>query len=383
MNWISAWSDSVDALSPDGLYRARMSGANELHMGSPTSGYLEVLRTDTGEVIWSRSGCNPSVVWASDSSALFFPAWTELNMQLLCKLELATRITWQHPNLFTVLELHQHRQGRLYVIDSPSHQPSRYIYADAEVCIHPQREQENFLAAIGYTYAAPKDLAFALATNPSNNFLVQVHKLAYLDWSEPCDELEYKVAQLANLPPYVFAPLHAKLAKKANIEEWLPLLDAFLIRQQKTKLYQIDDGSDSYTIGLVPLARCRALMRSGRYLRLNMKAIPESAYSSFLFVALPFGFFLQLGLGLFVLVMLAYVLNGKYLRYHAQLRCSALAAGLVVGAAFGSAYCLEPVRMAGVWKALLVLTSAFAILAVFFTIMFKLRLRYGLDDVKD
>lgn len=116
---ISPWcTETVRLESPDKSMVAVLSEPSEFAMGAPTSGELKVSNGQSGD------GCNPSMVWSDDSTFLAVPQWFE-RMQRLLILDTTRRKRAFAPDWFLVLELHAFRNGIVYGIDSPIHNPRK------------------------------------------------------------------------------------------------------------------------------------------------------------------------------------------------------------------------------------------------------------------
>lgn len=103
-----------------------MDVAYEIRMGAPTAGTLLITDSaDKGRVLVRVESCNPSVVWAADSSALAAPQWTPDLMQRLCIVSMPTRTVRKLNELYGVLELHAFADGVVHGIDSPIHHPRK------------------------------------------------------------------------------------------------------------------------------------------------------------------------------------------------------------------------------------------------------------------
>jgi hypothetical protein len=124
---ISPWSDAADRASPDGRYRARVAEALEIRMGAPTRGTLVVTDEREGGRACARvEGCNPSLVWSSDSRALAVPQWTREQRQRLCVVSLPSGAVRCLSDDFAVLELHAFAGGVVVGVDSPAWLPTRF-----------------------------------------------------------------------------------------------------------------------------------------------------------------------------------------------------------------------------------------------------------------
>jgi hypothetical protein len=116
---ISPWQQSVELTSPDGELLASIMDAVEIAMGGPTRG---LLRFSNGFTI---EGCNPSIVWSSDSKYLAVPQWAEDRTQKLLVVEPAARRTRVMPGSYRVLRLESFAGGVIRGVDSPIYMPVR------------------------------------------------------------------------------------------------------------------------------------------------------------------------------------------------------------------------------------------------------------------
>jgi len=116
---ISPWQSSVELTSPDGELLASIMDAVEIAMGGPTRG---LLRFSNGFAV---DGCNPSIVWSSDSKYLAVAQWVENRMQKLLVVEPAGRRTRVMPGSYRVLRLESFEGGVIRGVDSPIHMPVR------------------------------------------------------------------------------------------------------------------------------------------------------------------------------------------------------------------------------------------------------------------
>lgn len=116
---ISPWLRSVELTSPDGEFLASIKDAVEIAMGGPTSG---LLRFSNGFTV---GGCNPSIVWSSDSKYLAVPQWAVDRTQQLLVAEPAARRTRMMPGSYRVLRLESFAGGVIRGVDSPIYMPAR------------------------------------------------------------------------------------------------------------------------------------------------------------------------------------------------------------------------------------------------------------------
>jgi hypothetical protein len=114
-------------VSPDGRWTAEIADASEIAMGAPTSG---TLRLSDGRTL---EGCNPSMVWSTDSRFLAVPVWTRDRKQRLCLLEVPNGDARCAARLYRVLELKSFSDGVVEGIDSPIHRPRRVRVAVEEL----------------------------------------------------------------------------------------------------------------------------------------------------------------------------------------------------------------------------------------------------------
>ena len=116
---ISPWQQSIELTSPDGGLLASIMDAVEIAMGGPTRGLLRFSNGFTVE------GCNPSIVWSSDSKYLAVPQWTENRTQNLLVVEPVARWTHVMPGSYRVLRLESFAGGVIRGVDSPIYMPAR------------------------------------------------------------------------------------------------------------------------------------------------------------------------------------------------------------------------------------------------------------------
>lgn len=119
---ISPWADSAQKPSPDGRYIATVDGAVEIAMGAPTSGNLAIMNRALQELLDLKC-CNPSFVWASDSSSLAIPQWNDTMQQVLVIIRLPSFQLVHIPQTFRVLQLHSFHNGIVRGVDSPMFHP--------------------------------------------------------------------------------------------------------------------------------------------------------------------------------------------------------------------------------------------------------------------
>lgn len=137
----SPWADSADLVSPDGRYRAVIADAQEIRMGAPTSGTLEIRENhEGGRVLRRLDGSNPSCVWSDRSDALAVPRWTDGLMQRLLIVPVATRAIRSIPGEYRVLELHAFDAGVVSGVDSPIHMPRAVRVSVDDGAPHSQAE---------------------------------------------------------------------------------------------------------------------------------------------------------------------------------------------------------------------------------------------------
>ena len=60
------WRNTFESTAPDGKLTARILKTNEVSMGNPTIGTLELSNG------FELAGCNPSFIWSDDSKYLVF-----------------------------------------------------------------------------------------------------------------------------------------------------------------------------------------------------------------------------------------------------------------------------------------------------------------------
>jgi tetratricopeptide (TPR) repeat protein len=117
---VSPWSTEANVTSPDGKTTAAIDHAQEIGMGSPTSG---VLRLSNG-LAFER--CNPSLVWSADSAYLAVPQWAPDNMsQRLMIVSVLHKLHRYTPGAYRLLRLESFNNGIVTGIDSPRHMPAR------------------------------------------------------------------------------------------------------------------------------------------------------------------------------------------------------------------------------------------------------------------
>ena len=121
---VSPWESAVDLVSPNGLYRARISDASEIAMGAPTFGTLVVTEVSNGHVCARLDSINPSLVWSADSRALAAPQWTRERNQRLVIVSVPMGRVRPADQEFRVLELRSFQHGRVRGVDSPIHLPT-------------------------------------------------------------------------------------------------------------------------------------------------------------------------------------------------------------------------------------------------------------------
>jgi hypothetical protein len=125
----SPWADSADCISPDGRYRAIISDAWEVGMGSPTFGTLVIHDVANGmRTIASIENCNPAFVWSSDSTALAATRWTRDRKQNLIVIAVSSGKVVAEAYGFRVLELHEFVGNVIKGVDSPIHMPSAFEF---------------------------------------------------------------------------------------------------------------------------------------------------------------------------------------------------------------------------------------------------------------
>jgi hypothetical protein len=111
---ISPWDNSVDLVSPNGLYRAVIESAGEVRMGAPTMGDLHL---STGRIF---ELCNPSLIWSDDFAYLAVPQWRMVDLMQRLLIISINRAEWRYsPGIYHVLELHEFSKGIVRGIDSP------------------------------------------------------------------------------------------------------------------------------------------------------------------------------------------------------------------------------------------------------------------------
>lgn len=131
---ISPWTDAADCISPDGRFRASISGAGEICMGGPTCGTLVISENRKGGQVMARVElCSPSFVWSSDSRALAVPQWRKDRSQRLCVVSVPAGVVRAAPGTFAVLELHAFEQGIVRGVDSPIHLPESFAITVEEL----------------------------------------------------------------------------------------------------------------------------------------------------------------------------------------------------------------------------------------------------------
>ena len=115
---ISPWSQDCRLVSPDGRRIARIDETDEIGMGSPTSGILEV----TGcKPIFD---CNPSLVWSVDSRFLAVPIWNYRDRSQRLFIFWSEREAGRFaPGTYRVLELESFSDNVVRGVDSPVHHP--------------------------------------------------------------------------------------------------------------------------------------------------------------------------------------------------------------------------------------------------------------------
>jgi len=114
---ISPWEWSAKLVSPNGKVVATIEDAMEIAMGAPTSGRLKISNEFT------MDGCNPSMVWSSDSEYLAVPQWTMTRKQKIVVYSLRDRKFRFAPGEYRVLQLDSFDDGIVKGIDSPIHLP--------------------------------------------------------------------------------------------------------------------------------------------------------------------------------------------------------------------------------------------------------------------
>jgi tetratricopeptide (TPR) repeat protein len=121
-NWfvISPFATRAEQSSPDGMLTASVLGLQEIGMGGPTSGTLEISNGI------SVKNCNPSLLWSSDSRYLAVPQWTQTMKQRLLIIYMADRSIHTAPGTYRILRLESFENGVVRGIDSPEYQPQPF-----------------------------------------------------------------------------------------------------------------------------------------------------------------------------------------------------------------------------------------------------------------
>jgi hypothetical protein len=108
---ISPWTESFELPSPDGKLVASIEDAWEIGMGGPM---VSTLSLSNGLTI---KGCNPSIVWSSDSQYLVVPQWESNSQQKLLLVEPAAHRTTVMPGTYGVLLLESFENSVINCID--------------------------------------------------------------------------------------------------------------------------------------------------------------------------------------------------------------------------------------------------------------------------
>ena len=121
---ISPWIDEAELWSPDGLHCAVFSEGTEVAMGAPTMGKLKVISENKIRVISESAAA--SMVWSSDSEYLAFSEWKRNKKQSLGVYRISEGRVDRSPDEFSVLELRKFKEGKVFGVDSPIHQPRSF-----------------------------------------------------------------------------------------------------------------------------------------------------------------------------------------------------------------------------------------------------------------
>jgi hypothetical protein len=116
---VSPWLDKTSIASPNGKITAVIAGAQEIGMGAPTSGVLNISNGLRFE------DCNPSMVWSADSEYIAVPQWTTGRRQRLMIVSVSHRLHRYAPGTYRVLRLESFENGIVTGIDSPIHLPKQ------------------------------------------------------------------------------------------------------------------------------------------------------------------------------------------------------------------------------------------------------------------
>ena len=117
---ISAWNWTVSLDSPDGKYNASIEWANEIAMGAPTSGQLEISNNLT------FPACSPSIAWSNNSLFLAVPQWQAYDnghRQRLMIVSMDHRKFQLLDDDYSVLEIESFTNNIVQGVNSPAHNP--------------------------------------------------------------------------------------------------------------------------------------------------------------------------------------------------------------------------------------------------------------------
>jgi hypothetical protein len=128
----SAWDAAADEKSPDGNYRATIRDAQEIRMGGPTWGALQVHEKAGNRLLAKLDSCSPTFTWSNRSDALAVPQFTHALDQRLVIVSPATGRVRVLPQSYSVLVLHSFDEGVVRGVDSPL-----YAARPIEVVIDP------------------------------------------------------------------------------------------------------------------------------------------------------------------------------------------------------------------------------------------------------
>jgi len=118
---ISPWEYDLNLISPDGIFRAVISDAEEIAMDAPTSDTL-LINDD-----FKLNNCNPSAAWSTNSQYLAIPQWTETKMQKLIVIDAKTGKSIISKKTFSVLVLNSFENNNITGIDSPNTKNEEFI----------------------------------------------------------------------------------------------------------------------------------------------------------------------------------------------------------------------------------------------------------------
>jgi hypothetical protein len=123
---ISPWADTATKESPDGRWVACFDGGMEICQGGPIRGTLKIRRKESDEWLYMLSDASASFVWASDSTAVAVPRWTQKRAHQLIVIRVPTMSLVEMREHYRVLQLDSFDAGLIAGIDSPIHQPESF-----------------------------------------------------------------------------------------------------------------------------------------------------------------------------------------------------------------------------------------------------------------